>query len=399
MDKKTLCIIRSDSIEKAAKLNQVLYDHFAEVFDDVLFLDMNKVFTTRLRYGRLSHEKERGTLPGKFKVRSVKNISEFRDILRSGNMVVISAFSEEWFDWYIHYYLRKYSIPLVYVFLIPSMVNFQYRKMPFSRIINRFRIRYLSTMIFVHFLKTGFVSKIDTVFLSQKADNAKGLETRYKEVVVTNSRFYDNFLKDNHKISNDYIVFLDSMPPYHGDQIRFGHKPPDRKLYYQNLNRVFAAIESITGKEVVICLHFRYNEDNLKEDFGQRKAFKYRTDEFIAKADMVLFHETSAVVSAVLYKKKIIQLRGSKFNEFINANCDCYPKLFSFSALDMYECSADSIRKTLEELKIDQESYDNFLKKYIIASEQKDMLSCVQIADHISRKYGVLKNEKEKILR
>ena len=35
------------------------------------------------------------------------------------------------------------------------------------------------------------------------------------------------------------IVFLDSMMPYHGDQIRFGYTPIDRNYYYTSLNSFF----------------------------------------------------------------------------------------------------------------------------------------------------------------
>lgn len=393
MNKKNICFIRNGSIAMAMPVWRNYFEYFAKTFENVFFLDISRVFTTSLRHGGIDNAKGYDMLPSSFKIVSPGSLSECRRFLRSNDMVAVCAFSETWEDWYIHYYLKKYSIPLIYILTISEISNFHYNvsenKPFFIKAFRKFRFFIYSR--FRHFIIPRiFLSKVDTLFISNKgrAENLKDY-SRYKEIIVVNSKFYDTFLSNKHSVSNDCVVFLDSMPPYHGDQFIYGHERIDRKLYYENLSRVFDIIESVTGKEVVVCLHPKYDENNLKEDFGQRKTYKYRTDEFVAKADMVLFHETSSVYSAILYEKKVIQILGSEFNDFINKNCESYQELFSFSALDMYKDSKERIKEVIRTADINHEKYEEFLRKYIIASGKKEELSCAQIADYITHKYGI----------
>lgn len=392
--KKAICIIRSGNVEMNANINRALYEHLASVFEDVFYVDINRVFTTAFKQRSHIGNDAYSKLPPEFKVVVPKNLSEFRIFLKSHNLVVICFFSETWEDWHVHYYMKKYAIPVIYIYAMSPMVGFRYKKIPFAWFFNKFRSRYLSIRIFRLFVLSGLFCKVDTLFSSQDVSR-KDIERakRYKDVVVINNGCYDNFLENKYEVSNDYVVFLDSMPPYHGDQLRYGYKPIDRELYYKNLNRVFDIIETVTGKETIVCLHPKYNEDNLKKDFGSRKAFKYKTDESIAKADLVLFHEASMINTAILYKKKIIQLRGSKFNDFLNRNCESYQKLFPFTTLDMYESSQEGIEKTVKSLEAKPKLYDDFLKKYIITSKQEGVSSSMQIANYISYKYGISRLE------
>jgi hypothetical protein len=256
------------------------------------------------------------------------------------------------------------------------------------------RLRFVPFRVFCFLSSHGYFSKIDTYFLSNKKKaEAKKNDGRYEEIVLVNSSYYDSMLLSNFEVSNDYVVFLDSMLPYHGDQMRCGYQPVDRELYYKSLNRVLDIIGSTLGKEVVICLHTKYTEDNLHRDFGERTAVKYRTQEFVAKAELVLFHDTSAVNAAVVYGKEIVQLTGSHFNDFWRNSCERYQKLLSFPTLDMYDCEEERIQEIINRPRLDVEKYDAFLSNFIIASGQKGVPSCAQIADHISRKYGIEKRK------
>jgi hypothetical protein len=181
--------------------------------------------------------------------------------------------------------------------------------------------------------------------------------------------------------------------PYTEDQTRYGYQPIDRELYYRNLNRVLNIIGATLGKEVIVCLHPKYNDDNLREDYGNRRTVKYRTDEFIAKAELVLFHETTSINTAVLYGKKIIQLTGSRFSDFVKNNCKAFEKLFGFPTLDIFDCDEEQISETIKSAKVNKERYDAYISNCAVASGQEGVPSCVQIADHISRKHGIKKGK------
>ncbi|MDO8674947.1 MAG: hypothetical protein Q7K71_02360, partial [Candidatus Omnitrophota bacterium] len=230
--------------------------------------------------------------------------------------------------------------------------------------------------------------RVDTLFISnpQRAGFYRR-SSRVNEIVLTNSRFYDTFLAHSYPVTEDYIVFLDSMVPYHLDQVLWGHGLIDRSSYYSNLNRVLDVIEQKLGKKMVVCLHPQYDEANSKRDFGRRQTVKHRTREYTAQAAVVITHESSSVNNAVLYHKKVVQLTGSRFNDFTKANCACIQKMLSFPTIDMYEATEQQISDLLNTLKIDEEKYKAFLSDYIVRSGQEGITSYRKIADHIKLKY------------
>jgi len=396
MNKKAICFVCwGKTGELLINRDHFLHEHFAKVFENLILLDVSNVFSTALKHGG-SVIGNINKLSSKFKIVSPQSLSECKRFLKSDDMVAIHYFSQRWYDWWLYYYLRKYSVPLIYIQTLSIILSFKPRiseKKSFSIIFSR-KLNSLTSRAFRGLVLCGFFSKVDTYFLSDKLKaEGKRSDRRYKEMVLTNSSFYDSMLFNNYKVSNDYIVFVDSIVPYALDQIRYGYKPADRELYYKNLNRVLSIIESTLGKEAVICLHPCYNEDNLHRDFGRRKAVKYETDRFIAKAELVLFHDSSAINSAIIYGKKIVQLVGSQFNDFVTNNCETFQKTFSFTSIDIYKATDDCIREAVRSPMCDREKYETFLSNFIIASGQKGVSSCEQIANHISCKYGIKKGK------
>ena len=396
MSRKAICFICwGETAELLINRDHLLHEHFAKVFEELILLDVSNVFTTALKHGD-SVINNINKLSSKFSIVSPRSLSECKNFLKSNDMVAMHYFSQRWYDWWLYYYLRKYSIPLICAQTESTMASFKpltSEKQSFSVFLSR-KLNSITNRVFRAFVLCSVFSKVDTFFFSNKIKaEGKKNDRRFNEVVLTNSRFYDSMLYNNYKTSNDYIVFVDSIVPYAQDQIRYGYKLADRELYYKNLNRVLDIIESTLGKEVVICLHPSYNEDNLHRDFGSRKTVKYKTDKFIAKAELVLFHESSAINSAIIYGKKIVQLIGSQFNDFVKNNCETFQRTFPLTTIDIYEATDDYIREAVRSPKFDQEKYETFLFNFIIASGQKGVSSCEQITNHISRKYGIKKRK------
>jgi len=400
---KQICFIRTGGIKMTDAIFHDLHEYFSREIERLFFVNVSQVFTSRLfHYKSISKAEAKDILPENFTYITPKNLAEFKNFLKSHDLVVICYFSETWRDWYIHHYLRKYSIPMVYLDIISAIGGFRYKNLQSEAFLTRFlsMLKFFRSCLLRGLALRCFLHNVDTIFISRrdKAEYIKNFKKgRYgkSEVVITNSTFYDNMLRNNFRLSNDYVVFLDSMLPYHGDALRFGHSLIDREAYYKNLNRVFDVIESALGKEVVICLHPRYEEENATRDFGKRRTFKYRTDEFTAKAELVLFHQSSAVNSAIVYGKKIVQLTGSQFNDFTKNNCQSYQKFIPITTLEIYECDEDSIKQVLATLEPGQQKYDEFLSNFIVASGQKGVSPYEQIADKISRKYGILRREEK----
>jgi len=390
--RKCVCFISRGTpehgLESLIKREYFYYKYFAENFDHPIFLDVSKVFTSQaLSKGDVDEAAHR-LLPAKWTIIIPNSFADFKNFLKSNAMIVISNFSEEWYDWYIHYYLKKYKIPLIYIHTMSENTDFQIQNL------SKFKFRFLGKTFEI--LKKAyfrleehlFCAKVDTLFISNPQQaHLHRRSSRFNEIVLTNSRFYDSYLANSYPVTDNCIVFLDSMVPYHFDQARYGFPLTDRELYYFNLDRVFNVIEQKLSKKVVVCLHPKYNDENVKKDFGQRQTVKHRTQEFTAKAAVVLFHESSAVNHAVLYNKKVIQLIGSRFNDFINSNCKSIQRILGCPTLDMYEDTQEPIGHLLDTLKINKEKYEIFLSNYIVRPGEEGVFSCRQIADHIKLKY------------
>ena len=404
--KKSICFICIGSVKRNTYYNHRVYKYFAEVFEDIIYLDVSRVFTSRLHHDDSQIEENRNLLPAKFRVVSPCSLSEFRNFLKSNSLVAVGFISQTWKDWYIFYYLKKYSIPLVYIFYTSILTSFKYNNAVENNIIVFLLRKFIKSMhfrLYRYFVFIGFFANVDTFFVSKKNTVSDKKNTSsflyrclkgrigqaaYNRIITINSRFYDSFLESNFMVSDDCIVFLDCMLVDHMDQANFGYQPIDRDLYYINLNRVLDIASRFLNKEAFVCLHPQYDQRNLRRDFGSRRAVKYQTEEFIAKSGLVFFHDTTAINTAIMHRKKIIQLLGSKFNEFVKANCEVYQRLMNFPSIDIF---ADDQNQIQEVVKIDNDmrKYDEFITNNIITSNEKEMASYHQIAEQFNRIYGL----------
>jgi hypothetical protein len=394
--KISICVVVTATVKKVVNQHPQFYEMLNKLSLGLIFLKVAGISSKWAKNDTVDHDEDHALL-SKFKILDLKSLFELKKLLETKRMIVIIGFSERWMDWYLWYYFKKYAIPLIYIYPLSFVVSFQYRS-PVSNILLSNFIRRLKRLgkRFINFYIRRHLIEVDTVYVSDRRNYEKmNRRPKYKEAVLINSSFYDSLLLKNYAVSNDYVVFLDSMPPYHTDQIRYGYSPINRALYYESLNRVLDWVGSLIGKEVVVCLHPKYNNEYLSRDFGERKAIKYRTDELVARAELVLFHETSSINSAIVYGKKIIQLTGSRFNDFVQKCCQAYQKLIQFKTIDMFEWREESARELITTLEVDWEKYNAYLADYIIASGQKRVPSCVQIVDHLSQKYKLPKSEEK----
>jgi hypothetical protein len=387
--KRNICVIGrgtpKNGLANYLKREKILFDQLANAFPGIYFLDVSQTFSSKiLSNNELS--KDAHDLLKKYHLVCSKDLREIKDFLKTFRPVVICAFSEEWMDWYIHFYIRLLKLPMVYIHTLSEISNFQIRgqKSVVTKVVGG--IQKTWNRVVPHL----FCAKVDTLFTSHRP-NAELIRKsrRYNEVVLTNSRFYDVYLNNKQDVTEDYIVFLDSMVATHPDQIRFGFKPIDRKMYFQALQGILSKISQRLRKEVVICLHPKYDETNLKRDFGDLKTVKFRTDEYIAKADVVLFHETSSINSVALYNKKLLQLVGKQFNDFVKMNAESIRKEFPCETIDMFDFTDEILERTLNGLHVDSIRRQQFLNNFITASGEQNVTSGAQIVRRLKEKYAL----------
>ena len=80
------------------------------------------------------------------------------------------------------------------------------------------------------------------------------------------------------------------------------------------------------------------------------KCVKYQTEEFVSKAFIVLYHEGSSVIQAILQKKNIINLHGNYLGTYINKRCELYAKLLGIKRYDLENYKLDEKESLIQEL-------------------------------------------------
>ena len=211
---RKICFISRDfdnSLEIIARRESLLLEYFGETFKEIVFVDVSRVFTSKFVCPQEINTKAHQLFPKKFKMIVPESLQEFKRFLQSEPWVVISYFSEEWYDWYIHACLKKFSIPMIYIHTMSEINNFD-QALPESikvfwgqRLLER--LKFYARKVSGFAVSNWICAPIDIFFLSNKllAERLKSsrLARRYKEIVTTNSRFYDTFLKNNLKVSED----------------------------------------------------------------------------------------------------------------------------------------------------------------------------------------------------
>lgn len=308
---------------------------FSKKISSIKIIDVSKILKKK---SYLTLMREKFAIP----VLRPKNIREFKKILSLKHLVLMYCINLNFKYFLIHFLVARSNIKK---FIISNIgynpENFNYFNKNFlQKVIIFFKLR--AIYYFFRFLiLISIFPKIDYFFESSSyiinsINNGLSKKIKrifpyfnfsfYKKVVQINSKHYNPVLKI--KISEDFIVFVDGMILDHNDVIlREGKPDPKKRLeYYRNLNEVLGTLQRIYKKKVIICLHPKNDISIRNNDFLKFKCVKFKTEEYINKAFIVLFHESSTIVQAILLKKKIISLQGNILGDYVSQRCLLYSR-------------------------------------------------------------------------
>ena len=120
-------------------------------------------------------------------------------------------------------------------------------------------------------------------------------------------------------LSEDKIVFIDSNIAHADIMFREGKIDEQSKLeYFNQLSQFLLRLSNLFNKEIIICLHPKTNQDMYKKYLGKFELCKYQTNEYLKKAFIVVFHESTIISDAIFLKKKIIGLKSKILGEYIS---------------------------------------------------------------------------------
>jgi hypothetical protein len=159
------------------------------------------------------------------------------------------------------------------------------------------------------------------------------------------------------------IIFIDQCGPFDMDQHYF--KIPiflTAEEYYPALNRFFDLAERRLNRQVIIAAHPRSNDKNNQEFFGERICMRGRTIDLVRKASLVLTHGSTAINYAVLYKKPVMFITTTQWEQTYPGHTCGYARALGKK---VYNLNIHNTFPFDTEMTVDSQIYDTYRSQYI----------------------------------
>ena len=212
------------------------------------------------------------------------------------------------------------------------------------------------------------------------------------EILKAHNLDYDIYLRLRTSIptpSEEYGVFLDQnicfAPEFISENIPY-YSTPER--YYPAIRNGLKEISGFLRVSMRIAAHPRVSRHGeYRDHFGGMPVEYGRTAELIRNCRVVVCHYSTAIQFAVLFKKPVIfvttdDLASSPGAEFIA----CFASALGKSVLNV-ERDLSSINWQ-NELLIDSQKYDGYVKEYIKADGSPDISYMDIVAGHLEKILG-----------
>ena len=391
--KSKLSILIDLSNERSVHFNSHSIIHFAKILGEINLINVSEIIKKKRKIDPLSINKD-------LIIHNPNNIDELKNILvkEKFTLMYCLAFDQEYF--FINFLINRLKNK---IFVISNLgynpENFNYEKRTFFQKIKIFfniRFNYYIMRILVLF---NILPNIDYFFESSSyvinsinGGLSKKIQKKiswlnfslYKNLIKINSKHHDNLFNNRFEVSEEYIVFVDGFIFDHEDRIMRDGKINivDRKKYFKDVNNLLNNLQTMYEKKVIVCLHPANNISLKNKDYGNFECVKYQTEKFISKAFIVLYHEGSSVIQAILQKKNIINLHGNYLGTYINKRCELYAKLLDIKRYDLENYKLDDKESLIQELNASKPNYESYIRENIITDSTKTGIE--QIINHLN---------------
>ena len=382
-NKKYLAIFSHTPINHIYSTNSLLINHLCENFDKIYLIDMYKfkLFTQWPSFARDFDYKVNSKLevPNNIEIFIPKTIKDFEYFMIGKELIGINILGRFLSDLKINFLLGKHQIKQVQITNIgfhnisTKILNISFWENLTFRVnkhyghkltvllsnfglLPKIQIRFTSSSEIINIINKSFVKKI--LFK---------LKLFYvKEFMLINSRSFDIFKKNKIKTSEDKIVLIDYNLEHPGLVAYQGNlnKINIEKHYYY-LNKLVNSLENMYNKKVVVCIHPSDNLELKKKYFPNSEVVQYQTMENIYKAFLVLFIDSSAIVDAILLKKRILSLNSSFAGENANSHALWWTKKVGFMKFNIDDEIKIDKYKLLSNLDAAKKNYSNYINSYI----------------------------------
>ena len=380
-------------------------------YNNFTVVDFSKILknSTYLKKDQINISKNENKFDGKLNVFSPLTNCDFISYAKDKHIFAFDALGKSLASFKIRRLVNKNNIKLILLINVGSISNFHDSSdnnlrnllIKLSKKLTNYIYRFLVLIkyfsnVFIYFEsrnkiyencilnKKKIISKIFPFF------NILYFENIYK----INSFSYDRYLENKNNLKENKIVFIDG-----------NYKHPDilsyknfdlvalQKIYFERLENFFKWICKIFNQPVEICLHPSSDKEQYKSFFKNRIITQNSTYESIANSSVVIFHESSAFLDAILYKKKIISLNTSLLGEYISNRINYYKNQFNLVSINLdifnsnltYKYERSSI---LNDLNAAIKNYDYYIKENLITdADDKGSDKIIKILESYEKNY------------
>ena len=122
--------------------------------------------------------------------------------------------------------------------------------------------------------------------------------------------------------------------------------------YYKSINELLDKLKQMFKKQIIICVHPSSKISELKKYFPNYTVTKFQTSEYIRESKIVLFHESSAALDAIILNKNLVVLESQLLGDYISKRTLTYKNLLKLHSLNLDK-----------NLNIDKEKFLNHISK------------------------------------
>tara|TARA_B100001057_G_scaffold175337_1_gene175999 strand:+ start:44723 stop:45958 length:1236 start_codon:yes stop_codon:yes gene_type:complete len=321
-----------------------------------------------------------------------KNLKSFKEFIHEKKICGVVSFGIYLSNMKLLYNLKQKNIKLFQISNVGNVniSNLFYFSSNFIKNFFSIITHRLSHILIVILSNLNILPKVEIRFLSNKRwlpNESKNnlfkkifnkLNLRFaKRLEIINSRSFDILMEDKKELSEKYITVLDEIwndPQY----LIYRDKISDTKLneHYKNLNKKLEMISNFLNKEIIVCIHPNDNFEEKKNFFPNYKVKKYLTRDYIYQSKIIMLFESSAIIDAIILKKKIITLSSNLMDHSQKYHQNHFNNELKIENLNLQD---DLIfdEQTKKKFAYDEEKinfyYEKYIKKNIAADESRMM--------------------------
>ena len=398
-DKHIYFIVAEKKIENISKFNPQLINQLTKKFEKIYILNLFnlKLFTKKKDF------KYEEKITDQIFVLNFANTKEFKKFAFQKSIVSILNIGKDPSYFNIHYQIKKFNIKLIMIMNLSQIGNSMTANLNLKYLLaarqNYFNKGFYHVFRFMTLI--NLFPKIDLLFESNSEvkgyienSRSKKIEkyipflkiSYFKEVVLINSIYFDkiNLNFKNKKQKRDHIIYIDTHFDHPDRLSREGKISANKQnTFYDNLEKFLKNISQIYKMPVKISKH---PSNNSRHEFYKSfEISKINTDEEIFDSEIIIFTVSSAVLNAVILKKKIINLKSKLLGDYLQNIGNQYVKSLGLVSYDIDKY------QNVKKIKLDKRlndsiiNYENYIKLKLTADGNN--LSSVKILETILFKF------------